>query len=261
MDNRNKVTVVIGVRPLPGTLLGRDTQMSDVLASIRKEATELYDAGVRSIMIQNVNDLPAYDRATIDTVAMMTACACELKASVGPDCLTGISVLRNDTPACMAIAKAAGLDFVRAKVYVGTMVRTILEPGGCDDTLAMKAKLNCDAEIWADVHDRMGVPLGNPSLVEDCGYALKAKANKLIITGKTYEETLNMVKEVKAKHKNASILIGGGANAQNIAEMLSIADGVIIASSLKKDGNINAELDPQRVKEFMYAFRKACEGK
>lgn len=258
MDNRNKLTVVIGVKPLPGTLYGRDVEMKDVLASVRKEAGTLYDAGVRSIMIQNVNDLPAYDRVGIDTVAMMTAVACELKRSVGDDCLTGISILRNDTPACMAVAKAAELDYVRAKVYVGTMVRTVVEPGGADDTLAMKAKLNCRAEIWADVHDRMGVPLGNVPLKEACNHALKAKADKLILTGKNFDETIKMVSEIKEAQPKASILIGGGVNAGNVEKALRYADGIIIASSLKRNGDINEELDPDRLKGFMDTYRNCC---
>jgi len=257
MDNREKLTVVIGVKPLPGTLYGRDADMKDILGSIEREAKQLYDAGVRSIMIQNVNDLPAYDRARIETIAFMTACACTLKASVGEDCLTGISILRNDTPACIAVAKAAGLDWVRAKVYVGSMIRTIVEEGGCDDTLDMKARLNSDAEIWADVHDRMGVPLGNPSLLDACNLAIKARADKLIITGKSFNETVEMVTSVKAKFPKTKVIVGGGANSENIAKLLEIADGVVVATTLKKDGNINNELDPQRLKAFMDAFNSA----
>ena len=45
-------------------------------------------------------------------------------------------------------------------------------------------------------------------------------------------------------------------NVENIAEILSVADGVIIASSLKRDGLWWNEVDTERVAEFMKAVRR-----
>ncbi|MCX6048019.1 MAG: SgcQ protein, partial [Chloroflexi bacterium] len=48
-----------------------------------------------------------------------------------------------------------------------------------------------------------------------------------------------------------------GARPDNIAEFLTIADGVIVGSALKVDGYTWNPVDPQRVKAFMEAVRGA----
>ncbi len=53
------------------------------------------------------------------------------------------------------------------------------------------------------------------------------------------------------------VFINTGATAQNIAEYIEIADGVIIGSSLKVDGITWNPVDPKRAKEFMEKVRAA----
>lgn len=257
MADISKITVVIGVRPLPNTFNGRNNKIEDIVAEACREAKDLYDNGIRSIMVQNVNDSPAYTTAPVPTIAYMSVIMNEIKRTVGPDCRLGISILRNDTPGCIAVASAAGLDFVRAKVFVGEMMKMEREIGNMNECLEMKKTCNCDCEIWADIHDRNGVPIGGTTLLQDCGFALRGGAKSLIISGSSYLNTIELIKEVKGKFPKAEVIIGGGANVDNIGEMMKVADGVIIASSLKVDGKISNPVDPERAKAFIEAFRKA----
>jgi hypothetical protein len=55
------------------------------------------------------------------------------------------------------------------------------------------------------------------------------------------------------------VLVGSGANADNVAHLLTAADGVIVASSLKRKGQIEQPIDPQRVSHFVQAVRRALE--
>lgn len=257
MKNIEKATVVIGVKPLPGTYSGRDASIDGIISQAAAEASLLYKLGLRSIMLQNVNDVPAYNTAPVHTVAYMTAICCAVKAAVGSDCKLGVSILRNDTPACIAVAEAARLDFVRAKVYVGAMMKMEPEYGNMNETLEMKLRLNSSAKIWADIHDRNGVPICAGDLLTDCGHAVRGKADSLIISGGTAEQTIELVKKVKNRFAATDVIVGGGANAENIAKMLEFADGVIIASSLKVDGKISNPIDEKRVKQFLCALEKA----
>ena len=47
------------------------------------------------------------------------------------------------------------------------------------------------------------------------------------------------------------VLLNTGARPDNIADYLSIADGVIVGSALKIDGHTWNPVDPKRVKTFM----------
>lgn len=47
------------------------------------------------------------------------------------------------------------------------------------------------------------------------------------------------------------ILLGSGLTRENVRELLSHADGAIVGSYFKKDGNWKNEIDPGRVVAFM----------
>jgi uncharacterized protein len=53
--------------------------------------------------------------------------------------------------------------------------------------------------------------------------------------------------------------VGSGSNRENIGPFLQYADGVIVGSSLKKDGVMQNPVDLQRVREFMDAVRAVRE--
>jgi uncharacterized protein len=49
---------------------------------------------------------------------------------------------------------------------------------------------------------------------------------------------------------------GSGVTAANMGDILSVADGVIVASSLKRDGVWWHEVEPDRVAAFMAEVRR-----
>jgi hypothetical protein len=67
-------------------------------------------------------------------------------------------------------------------------------------------------------------------------------------------ENLSVVKSVSGE---VPVFINTGARRDNIAKLINCADGVIVGSSLKVNGNTWNPVDPDRVKEFMAAIREA----
>ena len=61
-------------------------------------------------------------------------------------------------------------------------------------------------------------------------------------------EDLELAKSVAG---DVPVFIGSGANMDNISELMSFADGVIVASSLKRHGKITETIDPSRVSQFI----------
>jgi predicted TIM-barrel enzyme len=51
------------------------------------------------------------------------------------------------------------------------------------------------------------------------------------------------------------VFVNTGAKSDNIAEFLTVADGVIVGSDLKVDGGTWNPVDPERVNRFMEAVR------
>ena len=92
----------------------------------------------------------------------------------------------------------------------------------------------------------------------------------MIITGKWTAESpsLKDLEEVRKSVGNFPVLVGSGANKDNIADLLVYADGVIVSTSLKtgkqKRDNVNVKgyserIDLRKVKEFVKASMKTTE--
>ena len=56
------------------------------------------------------------------------------------------------------------------------------------------------------------------------------------------------------------VLLGSGTTAENIAEFLRYADGVLVGTSLKYDGVAHNPVDPARVRRFMEVVRGVRES-
>ena len=158
-----------------------------ILRGALDEARLLAENGVDALMVQNLGDLPVASSATSAQVAWMTRATTEICSSFGGP--VGLNLLENDAEAMFAVASAAGADFVRIKVYVGAM----LTPFGIESGqafAAIRARNACYAmnvAIFADVHDRTGVPLASGGFAEDLDYAVRlGGADGLVLTGKSY---------------------------------------------------------------------------
>jgi uncharacterized protein len=75
------------------------------------------------------------------------------------------------------------------------------------------------------------------------------------------EPDLSVLREAKdAVESEVPVLMNTGARADNIGRFLEVADGVIVGSGLKVDGQTWNPVDPARVSAFMAAVREARTG-
>jgi predicted TIM-barrel enzyme len=63
--------------------------------------------------------------------------------------------------------------------------------------------------------------------------------------------------ETIASGTSLPLMVGSGVNPDNVADILRVADGVIVASYLKQDGVWWNPVDPARLRTFMVAADKA----
>ena len=106
--------------------------------------------------------------------------------------------------------------------------------------------------------------LGTRSVGERAKSAVVSSlADAILVSGMTagMEPKLDTLKEVKqAVGEMVPVLLNTGGKAENIAQYLTMADGVIVGSSLKVDGYTWNPVDEKRVKAFMDEV-KSVRGK
>ncbi|MDB5536513.1 MAG: phosphorybosylanthranilate isomerase [Devosia sp.] len=250
---------VVGMVQLPALAGGanyRGESFASVLEAGLEEASILAENGVDVLMVQNLGDIPVDMSATAVQVAWMTRVTAEIRNQFGKP--TGLNLLENDAQAMFAIASASGADFVRIKIYVGAM----MTPFGMETAQAhnaIKARTSWNAgkvAIFADVHDRTGTPIATSGFEEDVEFAVRlGGADGLVLTGKSYPQTLDMVARARAKYADIPILVGGGVTSANFAEVASKADGAMVSTSMKDSGSAVGRFIPSKVKEFMAMAR------
>jgi hypothetical protein len=255
---KQPVVGMVQLAALAGGSRYRQAGIDEVLEPALKDAEILATHGVDALMVQNLGDIPTDLHATSAQVAWMTRVVHEVRRRTGKP--TGLNLLENDAEAMIAVASAAEADFVRIKIYVGAMVT----PFGIESAqafAAIKARTAWSADdvaIFADVHDRTGNPLVAGTLEDDLDAAVRlGAADALVLTGKTYPGTKELIETARRVVGKTPILVGGGVTPSNIREIQAVADGVIVSSSLKHNGTAFGRFDPARVREFMAAARAA----
>ena len=86
--------------------------------------------------------------------------------------------------------------------------------------------------------------------------ALFGRADAVVLTGLSFEESLGMVSEVRQSQLTTPIYIGGGVNADNVSDALKIADGIIVSSAFKRlngftRDSMRSDWDLDKMKHFM----------
>lgn len=252
---------VIALRPLAGGSRYRNGSLAEVLGHALAQAAILRAAGFAFLMVQNLGDLPVGGHASGVQIAWMTRIATEIRRETRLP--VGLNLLENDAEAMFAVASAAELDFVRIKVFVGAMLTPAgIESGRAFEAVRARTSWGADnVAIFADVHDRTGVPLATAGLADDLRTAFEiGGADGVVLTGRSHRETMDFLVTARAAFPSRVLLAGGGVSAATIAEITALADGAIVASALKHDGNLFGEVEPRRARDFIAAVTALRDG-
>jgi len=131
--------------------------------------------------------------------------------------------------------------------------------GDAYNTLRYRETVAPGAQIFADVHVKHAVPLGDWSLEDAANDTVeRGLADALIVSGVGTGKAADIgdVERVRAACPHVKILLGSGVNLGNVKDFLRIADGVIVGSSLKKDGKLANPVDARRVAALAKAVEK-----
>lgn len=224
------------------------------------DAHALSRGGCDALLVENFGDTPFYPAdVPAETIAAMTRCVREIVAAVAPQPV-GVNVLRNDARAALAICAATDARFLRVNVHAGVAASDQgLLLGRAHETLRERARWAPHVAILADVHVKHASSLRNASIgdaVEDV--IGRAHADAVIVSGSATGRAPDAaaLREAHRAARGVPVFVGSGIDAHNANELLAHVDGAIVGTSLKKGGDVRADVDPERVR----AFRHAIEG-
>jgi hypothetical protein len=248
--------LVIAALHLPELGVGhKPVSMGRLEDYVLKNLAVFAEGGIPAVILQE--ETLTTGQARPENIAVMTALA-RIAHQQFPDLQLGIIVQAHDPLAPFAIAHASGASFVRIKVFVGAMLKAEGVQQGCGaaarDYRALLGRE--DIQILADVHDRTGYPLTAEPIDIVAEWAARHGADGLVLTGFTYAESLRHLESVRNAGIQKPLLMGGGADEDNAAEVLRYADGVIVSSALKRKQIDPEDLvlwDVEAIKRFMDA--------
>ncbi len=248
---------VVHLLPLP-TSPRWSGNLKTVIERAEREATALAAGGVDGIIVENFFDAP-FTKGTVDpaVVSAMTIVVEKLMNLVTLP--IGINVLRNDAHSGLAIASCVGAQFIRVNVLTGVMAtdQGLIE-GQAHQLLRYRRELGSEVKIFADVLVKHAQALEATNLTHAVKDTIeRGLADAVIISGWATGSppVLEDLEIAKIAAAETPVLIGSGANWDNIATLLPAADGVIVANSLKRHGQIDQPIDPLRVSQFVEAAR------
>jgi membrane complex biogenesis BtpA family protein len=246
--------------PMPGAPGYTGYGVQTIIDHALRDAEKLVEGGVDGLIVENMWDIPLRAGPDIqpESIAAHAVVAAAVRRAVSLP--MGINLVHNGGVALLGIAIASGADFIRVCMFTGAGVWDAGEwDEGCAADL-MRRRKELDAEhirLIADVDKKHSVRFPGIDLATHIEWTRFFGADALIVSGRMTGDApdLGKVREAKALAGDRPLLIGSGADETNIAAFMSVADGVIVGSSVKVGGVCENEVDLERVRRFVDAAR------
>jgi membrane complex biogenesis BtpA family protein len=252
--DKNIIIGVIHFSPLLGynNFPGFDV----ALKNASEDLNSLKEGGADGVIFENNYDIPHRIFVEHEIVASMIFLIQEIK-KIGPiDIPFGISVLWNDYGAALAIAKVCGAKFIRVPVFVDSVNtqygKIIAEP---EKVISFRKKIKAtNIALFTDIHVKHAKMLEEKSIAESAKEATDNGSDSIIITGEWTGDAPD-ISDLKEARETVGpgfpILVGSGADENNMKSLIKYANGAIISTSLKtgvtKEGEVNIKSYEQRI--------------
>lgn len=226
--------------------------MRAVLEHARQDLKALQAGGVDAIMFSNEASLPYLTRVDAVTVAAMARVVGELLAEVRVP--FGVNVLW-DPIASLDLAVATGAAFVR-EVFTGVYASDFgLWDTECGRAIRHQHAIGAQAvRLLFNIVPEAASYLGQRQLADIArSTVFNARPDALCVSGliagaETSAQALQVVKEAVP---DTPLFANTGLRPENVDVQLAVADGAVVGTAFKRDGQIWNPVDTERVKQFM----------
>ena len=253
---QGKTKAVIGmvhIPALPGTpLYDARGGMGKLIDSAHADIEALQSGGIDAVMFGNENDRPYALKAPPASIAAMSAVIAALRPALKVP--FGVNYLW-DPVASVAIAAATGAAFVR-EIFTGVYASDMgLWVPDCDGALharrnldvpALKLLYNINAEFAASLDSR-------PIELRARSAVFSSLADAILVSGPITGQAASQsdLRKVCEAVKDVPVFANTGVTPENVADVLALADGCVVGTTFKQDGNTWNAVDPARVRRFM----------
>ena len=248
---------MIHLKALPGTPENKLTPHKIIEQAVQ-EAKTYQQLDIKTVMIENMHDIPYTKTVGPEITSIMAIIGSEIK-KLGLYC--GIQVLAGANKEALAIAKAAGLDFIRAEGFVFAHVADEGYMESCaGELLRYRKQIGADdITIFTDIKKKHSShAITSDVSIEETAHAAEFfLSDGVIVTGISTgtEASLEEVKNVK-KTVKIPVLIGSGITDKNLKNYYDYANIFIVGSYIKKEGYWKNPLDEERIKCLITEFTR-----
>ena len=256
------IIAMVHLPALPGSpLYSKSKGIDQIINSAKQDLNALQEAGVDAIMFGNENDRPYELNVNVSTTSTMAFVIGTLKKDIKVP--FGVNVLW-DPMSTIALAASTGADFAR-EIFTGTYASDMgLWNPDAGKALRYRKQLDRDdLLLFYNVSAEFAYSIDQRPLKERAKSAVFSSIpNAILVSGPITGESvdLNDIKSVKETLKDIPVLANTGVKISNVDKILDAADGAIVGSSLKVDGNTWNQVDKERAKEFMNQVKKIREN-
>ena len=226
------------MQALPGTPYADDRMtLEEQIRRLKQDARVLQDAGFDALVFANEGDRPYLTPVGPETVANYVRIATEVASEIRVPFGCGVLI---DPIATLAVAKAIGAKFVRTYVsgsYEGLFGSQKFNPG---EIFRYQRSIGADDVRVYTYFEAQNMPIAG---------ALFGGAH----AGLPPEES--HIAHLKERFPEVPIIIGSGGRVDNIGDLLPHADGVIVGTSIKRDGILWNNVDANRAQAFITAAK------
>lgn len=253
---------MVHLQALPGTpLFDPQAGVDGIVEGAARDLAALQDAGFDAVMFGNENDRPYELKVDVATTATMAFVIGRLRPLITVP--FGVNVLW-DPMSSVALAAATGASFLR-EILTGTYASD-MGPWNPDAGEAMRyrSRLGCHGVAFlANISAEFAYSLDRRSLADRARSAVFSSIpDAILVSGQITGAAapLSDLESVKKLVPATPVLANTGVRHETVREVLRVADGCIVGSSLKVDGNTWNPVDPARAAEFMAVVRSTRPG-
>jgi membrane complex biogenesis BtpA family protein len=266
------IIAMLHLPPSPG--LSGFPGIMGAMESMRRDLQTYLSAGVDALLLENMHDFPCVPESEmgpeVSTYLTSMAVAArrfadEMAGGAVRPLPIGIQVLFAANRTALAISQAANLQFIRAEGWTHAHV----SDKGIAQAQAGKVKryqhgIGADEiQVFADIKKKHA----SHALTADLSSADIAsimalhRADGIIVTGGLTGEAPSL-EDLAAVRKESPLplLLGSGLTQEKLGEYFPLADGFIVGSYFKEEGDWAAPVDSERVAEFMREVRRLREN-
>jgi uncharacterized protein len=242
--------------PMPGQPL-HDSKggVGALLDAVSRDVEILARSGVDAIMFCNEGDRPYRTNVGPEVPAVMAAVITELKRELPIP--FGVDILW-DPRSAIGLAHAVGAKFVRevfTGAYAGDFGVWNTDPASA---LAYRRQLGADGvKLFYNVTAEFAAPIA----ARDIGITARSAvfsslADAICVSGVVTGTGVDVSQLRAAKEAvgaDVAVIANTGVRPETVGEMLALADGCVVGTSLKRDGSTWNEVDPVRVERLVAA--------